>query len=91
MKIAMTKKAKLAMLVGAGASVILAATAAYAAVTSASGSGWNQAAACQSAKNNAAVQARGTVQGYSNCMCSDSGYDGHHRWTCTVDAYYTED
>lgn len=67
----------------------LAATAAHAEAFSGSGtSPYDRAAACQSAKDNAKLQAiadRKEVAGYSDCDCSQDKVI--KAWSCTVDAY----
>lgn len=54
------------------------------------GKNWdeNKAEACQSAKQDAAKQARSDeeVEGYTRCECD--GQEG--QWTCTVDAKLTK-
>ena len=70
--------------------VLLAATAASAAVVSAQGYASDRTSACTEAKQIAAAKASGPVTGYGSCSCSDRGPDApsHARWTCSVEAYF---
>jgi hypothetical protein len=79
----------------AAVGALATATAAWAAVVSASESGSSRAGACQAAKSSAARSVRlrsdDPVERYGPCECSRDSETTVRSlaWTCTVDAYYT--